>query len=311
MYHVWNLDSAIGQLHDSHKAHYIGLLSMAHTENNRIPFNNKWVKKRGLFNSPVKLELFVKLGLIEILDDKMFPDGETRKPIERKKERKKERYNYSLEGKVLKKETEQVQKKVRNYVEDFLIFAQKTHTRKRGARLMLRDGLDREKIKGLLDLGLDPNTLKVAWLIFLEDESEYFQDRDGPPHNIAVFAGQIQSGRYLEQAAKRIRSAFKFSRKAKKPTATIEPIAPELQCLWADCLGEIKAKVPAENYSTWFEPTYPKTFKDGLLTIAVPNQKHRQGMIADYRELIETTLQGIRDGPIIVDFCIESLGVPV
>ena len=81
LYHTWNLDSAVGQLHDSHKAHYIGLLSIAHTENNRIPFDNKWIKKRGLFNSPVKLELFVKLGLIEILDNESVLQPKLKKPL--------------------------------------------------------------------------------------------------------------------------------------------------------------------------------------------------------------------------------------
>lgn len=81
LYHTWNLDSAVGQLHDSHKAHYIGLLSIAHTENNRIPFDNKWIKKRGLFNSPVKLELFVKLGLIEILDNESVLQSKLKKPL--------------------------------------------------------------------------------------------------------------------------------------------------------------------------------------------------------------------------------------
>ena len=81
LYHTWNMDSAVGQLHDSHKAHYIGLLSIAHTENNRIPFDNKWIKKRGLFNSPVKLELFVKLGLIEILDNESVLQPKLKNPL--------------------------------------------------------------------------------------------------------------------------------------------------------------------------------------------------------------------------------------
>ena len=93
LYHGWNQDSAIGQLHDSHKAHYIGLLSIAHTENNRIPYDAKWIKMRGCFGSPVKLEVFMELGLIAFLDDKAslpsktFPSGEK----ERKKEKKKEK----------------------------------------------------------------------------------------------------------------------------------------------------------------------------------------------------------------------------
>ena len=98
LYHGWNLDSAVGQLHDSHKAHWIGLLSIAHTENNRVPFNNKWIKKRGLFGSPVKLELFVELGLIEILGDKMFSDNEEKKPIEKEIKKEKEKEKNIKEG---------------------------------------------------------------------------------------------------------------------------------------------------------------------------------------------------------------------
>ena len=93
LYHGWNQDSAIGQLHDSHKAHYIGLLSIAHTENNRIPYDAKWIKMRGCFGSPVKLEVFIKLGLIAFLDDKAELDCETfaSGEKERKKEKKKKR----------------------------------------------------------------------------------------------------------------------------------------------------------------------------------------------------------------------------
>jgi hypothetical protein len=93
LYHGWNQDSAIGQLHDSHKAHYIGLLSIAHTENNRIPYDAKWIKMRGCFSSPVKLEVFMELGLIAFLDDKASLDTETSASgeKERKKEKKKEK----------------------------------------------------------------------------------------------------------------------------------------------------------------------------------------------------------------------------
>ena len=100
LYHGWNLDAKVGNLHDSHKSHWIGILSMAHTEDNRVPFNNKWVKKRGLFGSPVKLEMFVELGLIEILDDKACKDvvRETLGEKEKEKgEKKKNIYSEEVE----------------------------------------------------------------------------------------------------------------------------------------------------------------------------------------------------------------------
>ena len=92
LYHNWNHDSAIGQLHDSYKAHWIGLLSIAHTENNQIPYDPVWIKRRGCFGSNVKLELFEELGLIEILGDKIEKEGETKIHIEKEKKRKKEKY---------------------------------------------------------------------------------------------------------------------------------------------------------------------------------------------------------------------------
>ena len=73
--------SAVSQLGDTAKAHWIGLLSIAHTENNHIPYDPVWIKRRCIFNSPVKLDVFFKLGLIEILDNKMFSTSEQISPI--------------------------------------------------------------------------------------------------------------------------------------------------------------------------------------------------------------------------------------
>ncbi len=89
LYHTWNLDPAVGQLCDSHKAHWIGLICIAHATNNEIPWDSKWIKKRGCFDSNVNLDKFESLGLIEILCNKGEKDGEQKKPIERKKEKKK------------------------------------------------------------------------------------------------------------------------------------------------------------------------------------------------------------------------------
>lgn len=105
LYHGWNLDAKVGDLHDSHKAHWIGILSMCHTEDNRVPYSNTWVKKRGLFNSPVKLELFMELGLIEILDDKVLPVSVPESPGERKKEKEKEKYIHNESEEVPEKDS--------------------------------------------------------------------------------------------------------------------------------------------------------------------------------------------------------------
>ncbi|MBT5631647.1 MAG: hypothetical protein HOJ13_02860 [Nitrospina sp.] len=92
LYHTWNLDPAIGQLCDSHKAHWLGLVCIAHATDNKIPWDSAWIKKRGCFNSNVKLDIFVNLGLIEILCNTDEMGGELKKPLERKKEKEKKKY---------------------------------------------------------------------------------------------------------------------------------------------------------------------------------------------------------------------------
>ena len=78
------------------------------------------------------------------------------------------------------------------------------------------------------------------------------------------------------------------------------------ETLWKKCLEKIKEQILPENYTTWFSPTYPRAFDDGLMTIAVPNQFFRKCLIENYRDLIETTLKSVTEKPILVDFCIES-----
>ena len=87
LYANWMMDSKMGQLGDTAKAHWIGLLCIAHTEDNQIPYDPIWIKRRGLFNSPVKLETFLELGLIEILGNKSVSKSKQKKPVVREKER--------------------------------------------------------------------------------------------------------------------------------------------------------------------------------------------------------------------------------
>ena len=78
------------------------------------------------------------------------------------------------------------------------------------------------------------------------------------------------------------------------------------EALWKKCLEKIEEQILPESYSTWFSPTYPRTFDDGLMTIVVPNQFYRKCLIENYRDLIETILKSVTEKPILVDFCIES-----
>ncbi len=203
--------------------------------------------------------------------------------------------------------------KRRDRVEGFLIFAQKTHERERKALLMIRGVVDREKVRSLFDSGIDPKTLSFAWLEFLADDGKYFhpdRGRDAPPHNIAVFHGQVATGRYLEQAARRIVSAKATAHPKPQPLPSLrESVSPELEKLWSRCMGKIKAQVAPESYSAWFEPTRPGILADGVLLVSVPNQFSRKCLIENYRDLIEKVLHGIRGAPLLVDFRVEAARV--
>jgi hypothetical protein len=80
LYASWNNDWAIGQLADSHKAHFTGLLLMAHATNNQIPWDSKWIKSQIQAKSNVKIEVFEKLGLIESLETNKKTDKKNTTP---------------------------------------------------------------------------------------------------------------------------------------------------------------------------------------------------------------------------------------
>ena len=75
------MDLAVSQLRDLEKAHSIRLLSIAYTKDNQIHYDPVWIKRRCIFNLPLKLDVFIKLGLIEILDNKSVSTSEPKKPI--------------------------------------------------------------------------------------------------------------------------------------------------------------------------------------------------------------------------------------
>jgi len=78
------------------------------------------------------------------------------------------------------------------------------------------------------------------------------------------------------------------------------------EAIWKKCLEKIEEVILPDSYETWFSPTYPHKFDNGLITIAVPNQFYRKCLIENYRELIENTLKTVSNELILVDFCIDS-----
>ena len=69
LYVNWMNDWAIGQLKDSEKAHYAGLLCIASRTDNRIQRDPVWIKRQLQATSNVNLEKFETLGLTEVLGD--------------------------------------------------------------------------------------------------------------------------------------------------------------------------------------------------------------------------------------------------
>ncbi len=101
---------------------------------------------------------------------------------------------------------------------------------------------------------------------------------------------------------------------AKEPTVVEEPLEPakprvrgdpETEKLWEDVLEKIKGTVSPGAFGNWFKGTYPKGFIDGRLVIAVSDQVNRNCLIENYTLQIEGVLQGLREKPILVDFCID------
>lgn len=84
------------------------------------------------------------------------------------------------------------------------------------------------------------------------------------------------------------------------------PGNPVLEKFWSEAKEKIKPQVNPDSFKTWFEPTYPRSLSNGLLTIAVPNQYFRKNLIENYQDLIECSLSDIRGSPILVDFRIAT-----
>ena len=175
LYANWMLDSAVSQLGDTAKAHWIGIISVAHTESNRIPYDPVWIKRRCIFNSPVKLDVFIKLGLIEILDNKSVSTSEQKSPI-------------GSIGRVEEKRVVIQDENINVSDEDTLI----QHYRKEFKRVFkefpdMNYGRDGAILKGLAK-AYDPVKVK-QWITTFLDSDNKFVGETG--RSILVFKSQI------------------------------------------------------------------------------------------------------------------------
>lgn len=69
------------------------------------------------------------------------------------------------------------------------------------------------------------------------------------------------------------------------------------QQLWQAILGEMELLVSKPNFTTWFKQTYILSYKNGLITIAVPNAFTKNWFEKKYRSLIYKALQNITENP--------------
>ena len=63
--------------------------------------------------------------------------------------------------------------------------------------------------------------------------------------------------------------------------------------IWEDCLTMIRENVPAQAFSTWFEPIRPVDFKNGLLTIQVPSDFFYEFLETHYIKVIKATIRKV------------------
>ncbi len=76
--------------------------------------------------------------------------------------------------------------------------------------------------------------------------------------------------------------------------------------LWQAVLGEIELSVSRGNYVTWFKNTRLLRFKDGVLTIGVPNVFVKQQLERKYNQLIEELLAKNQVTPERIEYKIHT-----
>lgn len=63
--------------------------------------------------------------------------------------------------------------------------------------------------------------------------------------------------------------------------------------IWEDCLSMIRENVPAQAFSTWFEPIKPLDYQNGLLTIQVPSDFFYEFLETHYIKVIKATIRKV------------------
>lgn len=76
--------------------------------------------------------------------------------------------------------------------------------------------------------------------------------------------------------------------------------------LWQAVLGEIELSVSRGNYLTWFKNTRLLRYKDGVLTIGVPNVFVKQQLEKKYKDIITDTLAKNQVTPKSIEFKIHN-----
>ena len=63
--------------------------------------------------------------------------------------------------------------------------------------------------------------------------------------------------------------------------------------IWEDCLTMIRENVPAQAFSTWFEPIKPVDYQNNLLTIQVPSDFFYEFLETHYIKVIKATIRKV------------------
>ncbi|MBP5643287.1 MAG: chromosomal replication initiator protein DnaA [Bacteroidales bacterium] len=63
--------------------------------------------------------------------------------------------------------------------------------------------------------------------------------------------------------------------------------------IWEDCLSMIRENVPAQAFSTWFEPIKPVDYRNGLLTIQVPSDFFYDYLETHYIKVLKATIRKV------------------
>ena len=75
---------------------------------------------------------------------------------------------------------------------------------------------------------------------------------------------------------------------------------------WNNCLKEIKKKLPAQVYETWFLPISIVSFSKDKATIEVPSKFHKEWLSSKYQPLLEETFYKISGSKVSVGLTISN-----